>query len=111
MDDAFTEKTHSEGRAILRIAQDMRNFIAAAPADDPDAQSIRRDCDTLDRVGLWLSTCSSITVQDGIDAAGPGPHIWTPDETKNRCMICGDGVWGRHRFQSSDPNVTFERVS
>jgi hypothetical protein len=31
------------------------------------------------------------------------PHNWTPDETKNRCTICGDGPWGRHRFQEPPP--------
>ena len=78
-------------------------MVANAPTDDPDVQSLLRDCDTLDRVGRWLSTCSPIRLQqDGIDTAASVPHVFTPDETKNRCMICGDGVWGRHRFQSSD---------
>ena len=109
MNDA--EKTHSEGRTILRVAKELRSFLADAPADDRDARSLLRDCDTLDRVGQWLATVTPITFQDGcIPSAGHGPHIWTPDETKNRCMICGDGVWGRHRFQSSDHNVSRTNV-
>lgn len=93
-----------EGRTILRVVNELRAWIAEAPADDVDAQSLRRDCDTLDRIGWWLVTTTPITV-GGIAAAGPAVHVWTPDETKNRCMVCGDGVWGRHRFHSSDPNV------
>ncbi len=111
MNDAYTEKTHSEGRTILRVAKELRAFLADAPADDPEAKSLLRDCDTLDRVGIWLSTCSPITFQAGINTAGPGPHIWTPDETKNRCMVCGDGVWGRHRFQSADGFAALLSVS
>ncbi len=109
MNDAFTKKTHSEGRTILRVAKELRGFLADAPPDDSEARSLLRDCDTLDRIGHWLATCNPITFQDGIDTAASAPHIWTPDETKNRCRICGDGVWGRHRFQSSDPNVSVTR--
>ncbi len=41
-----------------------------------------------------------------LDLQGPGgaevvhgPHLWTADETGDHCKVCGDGVWGRHRFQ------------
>ena len=82
-------------------------MLANATTDDPDVRSLLRDCDVLDRIGRWLLTCSPIRLQtEGIDAAASAPHIFTPDETMNRCRICGDGVWGRHRFQSSDPNVS-----
>jgi hypothetical protein len=105
MGNEFTEKIHSEGRVILRVAKELRSFLADAPADDCDARSLLSDCDTLDRVGHWLSTCSPITFQEaifqeGISTVSPGLHIWTPDETKNRCMICGDGIWG-HYLQKS----------
>ena len=105
MSDAYIEQTHrEEGRALLRVTKDLREMVANAPADDLDVQSLLRDCDTLERVGRWLLTCSPIRLQqDGIDTAASAPHVFTPDGTKNRCRICGDGVWGRHRFTSNEP--------
>lgn len=78
MNDAFVEQTRSEGLTILRVAKELREWIAAAPTDDDAAQSLRRDCDTLVRVGTWLSTSHPITCQDGIDAAGPIQCSTTP---------------------------------
>jgi hypothetical protein len=54
--------------------------------------------------GMFCGTPDSCRT-DGCPAEGrcnqpvPQPHYWTPDETKNRCIVCGDGPWGRHRFQ------------
>ena len=108
--DVFAEQSRNEGRTILRVSRELRDFLADAPPDNDQARSLLRDCDTLDRVGQWLATTTPILASAGIPAAGPGPHIWTPDDTKNRCLICGDGVWGRHRFQSSDPHVALSPV-
>lgn len=65
-DAAFNEKTHSEGRTILRVARELRAFLADAPADDADAQSLLRDCDVLDRVGNWLANTNAVTFGDGL---------------------------------------------
>lgn len=69
MNDAFIEKTRLEGLALLRVSKELRTFLADVPPDDAEGQSLLRDCDTLDRVGQWLSTTTPITV-DGIDTAG-----------------------------------------
>ncbi len=59
-----------------------------------------------DRVGCTvkagpLPVVRALAERDRLNVAdeGPGPHEWTPDATKSRCVVCGDGVWGRHRFQ------------
>jgi hypothetical protein len=57
----FNEKTHAEGRTLLRVAKELRAFLAEAPTDDPEAQSLLQDCDTLERVGHWLSTSNAVT--------------------------------------------------
>ena len=100
MNDAFNEKSRREGRTLLRVAKELRGFLVHAPADDADAQSLLRDCDTLDRVGQWLASTDAVTFSNGFDTAASAPHVWTPEATGNRCHVCGDGPWGRHRFQS-----------
>ena len=57
----FNEQTHVEGRTILRVVRELRAFLAEAPADDPEAQSLLRDCDTLERVGNWLASTNAVT--------------------------------------------------
>lgn len=58
----FNEQMRADGRAILRVAKDMRSFLAGAPSDDADARSILSDCDRLELVGQWLSTVSAVTL-------------------------------------------------
>ena len=65
-DEAFNEQTHAEGRTILRVSRELRSFLADAPADDPEAQSMLRDCDVLDRVGNWLASTNAVTFSDGV---------------------------------------------
>jgi len=62
----FNEKTHAEGRALLRVATELRSYLTEAPTDDPDVQSLLRDCDTLERVGNWLASTNAVTFSDGI---------------------------------------------
>lgn len=62
----FNEKTHEEGRTILRVAKELRGFLADAPADDLGVKSLLRDCDTLERVGNWLASTNAVTFADGI---------------------------------------------
>ncbi len=100
MNEAFNERSRREGRTLLRVSKELRAFLAEAPANDADAQSLLRDCDTLDRVGQWLASTDAVTFSNGFDTAASAPHGWTPDATMNRCTVCGDGPWGRHRFQS-----------
>ncbi len=46
-----------------------------------------------------------LAMEQGEPHARSTPHDWTPDDTKSHCLICGDGPWGRHRFQSvASPN-------
>jgi hypothetical protein len=33
-DEQFNEKTHAEGRTLLRVAKELRTFLADAPTDD-----------------------------------------------------------------------------
>jgi hypothetical protein len=65
-DAAFNEQTHAEGRTILRVAKELRTFLSDAPTEDADAQSLLRDCDTLERVGNWLVSTNAVTFGDGI---------------------------------------------
>ena len=65
-DTAFNEQTHAEGRTILRVSKELRSFLADAPTDDPEAQSLLRDCDVLDRVGNWLASTNAVTFGDGV---------------------------------------------
>lgn len=65
-DAAFNEQMHAEGRTILRVSKELRSFLADAPADDPEAQSLLRDCDVLDRVGNCLSSTNAVTFGDGL---------------------------------------------
>jgi hypothetical protein len=65
-DSAFNEQTHAEGRVLLRVSTELRRFLAEAPADDAEAQSLLRDCDVLDRVGNWLSSTNAVTFGDGL---------------------------------------------
>jgi hypothetical protein len=58
-----TFETHSDGRTILRVVKDLREMIANAPTDGPDVRSLLRDCDVLDRIGRWLSTCSYLKMR------------------------------------------------
>ena len=64
--DRFNEQTHAEGRTILRVAKELRAFLSDAPSEDADAQSLLRDCDTLERVGNWLASTNAVTFGDGI---------------------------------------------
>lgn len=69
MDDditRFNQKTHAEGRTILRVAKELRSFLADVPTDDLEAQSLLLDCDTLERVGNWLASSNAVTFSDGI---------------------------------------------
>ena len=65
-DAAFNEQTHAEGRTILRVSTELRNFLADAPADDAEAQSLLSDCDVLDRVGNWLASTNAVTFGEGL---------------------------------------------
>ncbi len=65
-DEAFNEQVHGEGRTILRVSRELRTFLADAPADDVEAQSLLRDCDVLDRVGNWLASTNAVTFGDGL---------------------------------------------
>jgi hypothetical protein len=52
---------------------------------------------------VCASAIDALAASGELQAAAPGPHPWTPDASKNRCLVCGDGPWGRHRFQSAAP--------
>ena len=58
----FNDKIHEQGRTLLRVAREMRGFLANAPKDDPDVRSLLRDCDVLDEVGKWLATTSELVL-------------------------------------------------
>ncbi len=68
-----------------------REFIAKWPNACVDEETMRG----------WFQ----IAMENGVPHARNIPHNWTPDETQNKCTVCGDGPWGRHRFQSiAHPN-------
>lgn len=73
-----------------------------------DAQWLRM---AASRIGLPADrgTARLCAMADRIEAfVGPppeSPHSWTPDATKSRCTVCGDGPWGRHRFQIDRINM------
>jgi hypothetical protein len=69
-ESAFDQKLHEEGAAILRVARELKEFLGAVPADDPQAQSLLRDCEKLERVGNWLGGVQAITLSNGIFASG-----------------------------------------
>jgi hypothetical protein len=58
-----------EGDTILRVARELRSFLIDAPGDDIDVRSLLRDCETLERVGAWLSTCQPLAAFAGHAAA------------------------------------------
>lgn len=60
---------NSEGEAILRVAREFREFLFQC-AGEPEAISLMKDIDVLERVGRWLSSVSPIDATDGIPAAG-----------------------------------------
>lgn len=67
-----------------------------AKLPDPDNHHNALTCPHCNPEGLVLVK-PTVTRGDVIP-----PHRWTPDETKDRCTVCGDGPWGRHRFQTID---------
>ena len=56
----FNQRTHAEGRAILRVARDLQEFLKDVPIDDPQAASLLRDCEQLERVGKWLANANAV---------------------------------------------------
>lgn len=63
------EQVNAEGRVLLRVAKDMREFLTPA-AHEPEAASLLRDVETVERVGRWLAGVVPIAVTDGIPTAG-----------------------------------------
>ena len=59
------ERLRDEGRALLRIARELKSYLSDAPVDDPDVQSLLADCGVVERIGQWLSTAHPI-VTEGI---------------------------------------------
>ncbi len=49
-----------DGRSLLRIAADLKDFIGDHTGD-PDAQAVLRDVATLERIGNWLVLTTPIS--------------------------------------------------
>ena len=64
-----SEQIQAEGRTLLRIARELREFYSPAKGE-PEADSLLRDVDVIERVGCWLSSTVAITATDGIPSAG-----------------------------------------
>ena len=72
------EELQSEGRTLLRFARELREWLSTAKGE-PEADSMLRDVDVMERVGRWLSSAVPITATDGIPSAGSAalPSIGT----------------------------------
>lgn len=106
-----------EDEAVIRLAAEhLRAFIGAPPAGD----ALLEDANDFTEAQInelraefedWLSARQ---VPESVrrmllpwkredaprEGNGAAPHFWTVDPAdKNRCAVCGDGPWGRHRFQ------------
>lgn len=83
-----------EGVTLIRIAREVRGFIAEAPSDDAEAKSLLNDCDVVERVGRWLSTTTPIDA-DKILAAdfvvGPSLGTATPYATPSPALCTTNG--------------------
>lgn len=77
-----SEQIQSEGRTLLRVSSELREWLSSAKGE-PEADSLLRDVDVIERVGRWLSSTHSITATDGIPSAGSAsmPSIGTCRES------------------------------
>lgn len=114
--------------AAWRPYIDKLNALKAAPPGAPEAERlkpieqaspdrsepIRRDLARLldNLYGLHFRPGHLDAVMDVINLHAPvkeplrppvtiPPHQFTPDATKQHCLVCGDGAWGIHRFQAA----------
>jgi hypothetical protein len=62
----INERLHDDGRTVLRVSRELKEFLCDAPADDKEAQSLLDDCLTLERIGKWLSGTNVINLSGGI---------------------------------------------
>ncbi len=52
--------TGREGLTLIRVADELRSWLADAPVDDDTVHTLLNDCDTIEAVGHWLLTSPPI---------------------------------------------------
>ena len=73
-----TEQIQLEGRVILRVSHEFREWLSFAKGE-PEADSLLRDFEVIDRIGRRMTNTHMILISDGIPAAGSAalPSIGT----------------------------------
>lgn len=61
-----------DAAACLRIAWELRGYLADAPTDDPQVAGLLADCDALERVASWIGNKLSLDSSVTIAAASGG---------------------------------------
>jgi hypothetical protein len=62
--ERVNRELRAEGLALCRVARELRDFLRGI--NEPEAQSLLLDVDTVERVGSWLQTNSAVTFSGGI---------------------------------------------
>jgi hypothetical protein len=114
VDWVYTADMEDDPRKAVNALLSMAALIALDPAVSKDAQALvdrgRAECAA--ELARWRRAAERAGIYDldiyemtsGLVFREP-PHPWTPGADKNRCTICGEGPWGRHRFQEPPPGT------
>ncbi len=62
------ERTNAEGRALLRVAREFKEFLEPI-SHEPEAASLLVDVRVLESVGMWLAHVVPLDCQQGIPCA------------------------------------------
>lgn len=62
------QRNQERGAALVRVARDLRGFLADVDPADPDAQALLKDARVVEEVGVWLIGSKPIEATKGIRA-------------------------------------------